>query len=340
MSQTHLNSPNNNWSSLHNFGQQLGHTQFDFSPSDHELEASRPFTWELSSEALPPPRKSACRCLESALSVTLGIGQGNTFPYSGAMDLALDVEAQLRATVPLAVQCSVCKPRRGEILKFFSNAMADVVDLFQQLCNAEFSINSSNLRASQRPHTSSMLESFDWLQPKSSGRPLSNSQQLISRDCNISGSSFHLHGTSNGSGHHRRRDETVNGTGTGAGHSQELPSPPKSSSSDQLQLQTNSNTELDGWHILVGRHLIVGEDRKFLLMHLLRRRLCALSNVLEGLIRAMQDLRIAWRRADSSSVLYDSSDALNRAAEIDTRKSMKTASKLYDIIDQLEKIQT
>lgn len=335
MSQTHLNSPNNNWSSLHNFGQQLGHTQFDFSQSDHELEASRPFTWELSSEAVPPPRKSACRCLESALSVTLGIGQGNAFPYSGAMDLALDVEAQLRETVPLAVQCSVCKPRRGEILKFFSNAMADVVDLFQQLCNAEFSVNSSNLRPSQRPHTSSMLESFDWLQPKPSGRPLSNSQQLLSRDCNISGSSFHLHGTSNGGGHHRRRDETVNGTGTGAGHSQELPSPPKSSSSDQLQLQTNSNTELDGWHILVGRHLIVGEDRKFLLMHLLRRRLCALSNVLEGLIRAMQDLRIAWRRVDSSSVLYDSSDALNRAAEIDTRKSMKTASKLLLLIEDI-----
>jgi hypothetical protein len=93
----------------------------------------------------------------------------------------------------------------------------------------------------------------------------------------------------------------------------------------------NSNTELSGWRILVGRHQIVGDDRKFVLMHLLRRRLCALSNVLEGLIRAMQDLPMSLKRVDCF-LLYDD-DAL------DTRKPMKTASKLYDSIDQLEKIQ-
>ncbi|KAH8800200.1 putative AflR-like C6 transcription factor [Xylogone sp. PMI_703] len=241
---------------LLSYRQHMEQTQFTFTPSEHELDISAPFGWEFSNDAWPPPRESPCRCLESALSVALSIRQGQVFLYAGAMDLALDVEAQLRETVPVAVRCSACKGHKGEILKLFSNAMADAVDLLQRLCNAEFS---------------------DAKAP-----------------------------------------------------------PPKTSSSDQHELQMGSGTGLNGWRVLVGQHLIVGDDRKFVLMHLLRRRLHALANVLECLIRAMQDLRTALKR-EESLVPYDD-EALNRSDEIDTRKSMKTASKLYDIIDQLEKV--
>jgi hypothetical protein len=75
------------------------------------------------------------------------------------MDFALDVEAQLRETIPLAVQCSACKTHQGEILKLFSNAMADVVDLLQQLCNAEFPV-SSDSSPSRRQRSSSLLDGF------------------------------------------------------------------------------------------------------------------------------------------------------------------------------------
>ncbi len=111
----------------------------------------------------------------------------------------------------------------------------------------------------------------------------------------------------------------------------------KTFSTDQLQESKSANPRLGGWRVLVGRHLIVGDDRKCILMHLLRRRLCALSNVLEGLIRAMQDLRMTLKRVNSFNSCDD--DELKRVAGIDTRKPVKTASKLYDIIDQLEKIQ-
>ena len=336
-----MNGPNDSFSSLHNFGQQIENSQFAFSPNQRELDASGPFSWEFSNEALLPVRASACRCLESALSVTLSIGQGHVFPHPGAMDLALDVESQLRESVPLAVQCSVCKARRGEILKLFSNAMADAVDLLQQLCNAEFSVNRDSLAS--RPRESSILDGLEWLQAKPSGRSLSNSNQLIGsvtheRGIPTTHATAASLGTSNGSV--RRRAEIVNGTSS----SLELPCPPKTSR-DVSNDHGQTNTELSGWHMLVGRHLIEGDDRKFMLMHLLRRRLCGLSNVLESLIRAMQDLRTALRHVDSFMLPYDD-NALNRAAagadttaaEVVTRKSMKTAAKLYDIIDHLERI--
>lgn len=72
-------------------------------------------------------------------------------------------------------------------------------------------------------------------------------------------------------------------------------------------------------------------------MHLLRRRLSALSTALETMIRAMQDLRIALERIPSY-ISGGIEDTGSGAVGIDTRKPMKTASKLYDIIDQLEKM--
>ena len=315
--------------SVYNFGQQLEHIPFDISASEHEFDASGPFGWDISTESLSPTRDNACQCLESALSVTISIErQGRAFPYPGAIDLALDVEAQLREAVPLAVQCSVCKARQGEILNMFSNAMANVVDLFQQLCNVELFGYSESPDLQQR---ASMLESIKWFQPKPSGRAsVSNSQQLVPHNRSISTSTSHNLRTSNGGGLHR----TANDTGT---YSRKLPSPSKTSSTDQLRGSTNANTKLGGWRILVGRHLIVGDERKCVLIHLLRRRLSALSNALEGLIRAMQDLRTALKRVNSFNSRDD--DESNRVADIDTRRPMKTASKLYDIIDQLEKMQ-
>ncbi|KAH8799354.1 hypothetical protein F5884DRAFT_686688 [Xylogone sp. PMI_703] len=315
-------------SSLHNFGQHI-------EPSEHGVDVSGQYSW-FSNRAMLPERESVCRCFESALSITLSIEQGHIFPYPGAISLALDVEAQLREAVPLAVQCNTCKARRGEILKLFSNTMSDVVDLLQRLCNAEFS-NSSDLPELQQPWSSSMFDGFEWLQEKPRERLLSSSHQLIPHERNILRPMSHIHGYySHSIGHPRRRSESVKRTSTGTEHIEQQPSPPRTVSSNHL-LQMNSDSELRDWRILVDQHSIVGDDRKFLLMHLLRRRLCGLSNVLEGLIRAMQDLRVTLRREDAS-VSYDD-DTVNRSVEKDTRKSLKTASKLYDIIDQLEKVQ-
>ena len=231
------------------------------------------------------------------------------------MDLALDVEAQLRETIPIAVQCSVCKARQGEILKLLSNAMADAVDLIQQLCNVEFSDCTDLPPPLKQQQTSSMLDRLEWLQPsKLNGRFISSSQQSMSHERSGSNCSS--------------SDITQ----------KKLPSPPKSVASEQNQPvnSATSGPERGNWRILFGRHLLVGDDRKSVLMHLLRRRLSGLSNVLEDLIRAMQDLRMAIRR-ELSFVPFES-DVSNAASEIDTRKLTKTASKLYDIIDHLEGI--
>ncbi|KAL9105960.1 MAG: hypothetical protein Q9227_008953 [Pyrenula ochraceoflavens] len=329
-------------SSLANMPRQVEQTQLAFSPSQHEAGASLPFSWDFSGEAVPPVHDNPCRCLESALSVTLNIGNGQIFPHPGAMDLALDVEAQLRESVPLAVQCVSCKGRRGEILKLFSNAMADTVDLLEQLCNIEFSAGPDSF-ASHRRRTSSTLADFEWLQAKPNGRPLSNS-------AHPSGGAVH-DGQTASQAAAATQGTTIVGTERGmqVANSRtrpiELPSPPKTGH-DVLNDHGEAGTDPGGWHMLLGRHLIVGDDRKVVLMHLLRRRLCELSNVLENLIRAMQDLRTYLRRGDSLALSYGD-DASNRiavgvnatAAEIGTRKSMKTAAKLYDVIDHLERVQ-
>lgn len=88
-----------------NFGQKFEQTWPPFMPGNHEEDI--PFGWEFSSETIP--RGNACRCLESALGITLRIRKGHEFTYAGAMDLALDTEAQLRETVPVAVHCTTCK---------------------------------------------------------------------------------------------------------------------------------------------------------------------------------------------------------------------------------------
>jgi len=248
------------------------------------------------------PATGTCRCFESALSITVSIEQGHLSTSPATLDLAFDIEAQLRKTIPLAVHCNLCKERQGEILKMFCNAMANVVDLLEELCNIEFSPNG-DMPSSQRKHASSITDGFEWLQPKPLEHVLSSSQHLISHEGNISGSGSHKHGASNDGQY-------------------------------QLHLQRNSK-DLSSGRITVGRHTIVGEDRKFVLIHLLRRRLYALSKVLESLIRAIQDLRIALKRAEFS-MSYEGDD-FDRATEIDTRKPMRTASKLYDIIEQLEK---
>ncbi|PVH77208.1 hypothetical protein DL98DRAFT_591456 [Cadophora sp. DSE1049] len=296
--------------SIYSFGQQLEYSAFDISPSEHEFDASGTAGWDISTNFMSPTRDGACQCLESALSVTISIErQGHAFPNPETMDLALDVEAQLREVVPLVVHCSVCKVRQGEILNMFSNAMASVVDLFQKLCNVELFGNSESPNSKRR--ASSMMESVEWFQPKSGERAsIPNPQQFISHDRSISRSTTQAVATSNRGGTYG----SANGTD------------PKS-----------ANPKLGGWPVLVGRHQIVGDDRKCILMHLLRRRLCALSNVLEGLIRAMQDLRMTLKRVNSFNSCDD--DESKRVAEIDTRKPVKTASKLYDIIDQLENIQ-
>jgi hypothetical protein len=314
-------------SSLHTFRSHMDHSHFAFAPSEHDVDVNGPFGWEILGEAVTPARDSPCRCLESALSVTLSIKQGLGSPYPGAMDLALDVEAQLRETVPIAVQCPMCKPRQGEILKLFSDAIADVIELLQQLCSAEFADSVD----SQWQRASSTIDGLEWLQPKPSGRDLPSLPQLPSHSRNTSRSMLHMNGSSNGASDSRRG--SVNGNGTGRRHPHELPPITKTDSSD---LQANYRSDMGGWRVLVGRHLIVGDDRKFMLMHLLRRRLSALSQVLEGLIRAMQDLRMALRQEESFR--YDDHTA-SRVAEIDTRKPLQTASKLYDIIDKLEMIQ-
>lgn len=92
------------------------------------------------------------------------------------MDLALDVEAQLREAIPLAVQCNVCKPRRGEILNMLSNAMADAVDLLQQLCNVELFGSGDTPSPQHRP----MMKSIEWFQPSPNGWGTSSvSQQMV-----------------------------------------------------------------------------------------------------------------------------------------------------------------
>lgn len=273
------------------------------------------FGWEFPNDPAPPPQENACRCLESALSITLSIRKGNTFTYSGAMDLALNIEAQLRETIPIAVQCTACKVQQGETLKLLSNAMADAVDLLQQLCNVEFSDYNDLPPSSKQQGTFSMLDRLEWLQPSQpNGQFMPSSRQSMSHERN----------GSNGS--------SVDGT------QKKLPSPPKSVVGEQNQpvMSATGGPERGNWRILFGRHQLVGDDREFVLMHLLRRRLFALSNVLEDLIRAMQDLRMANRR-ELSFVPFES-DVSNAASEIDMRKSMKTASKLYDIIDHLEGI--
>ncbi|KAH7330548.1 hypothetical protein BKA65DRAFT_60258 [Rhexocercosporidium sp. MPI-PUGE-AT-0058] len=326
-------------SSWHDIGQHTEYTEFAFSRSEQELDACGATSWAFSNGNILPERASACRCLESALAVTVSIGQGHIFPYPGAMDLALDVEAQLRETVPLAMQCIASKANHGEVFKLFANATADVVDLFQQLCNAEFPAHfpaSSDPPTSQPQRMSSMLGGLESLQPKPRGHSLSNSHQLLMHhEHTISGSATHMDGTSNSGQNGRWAGRAA------TAHSHKLPSPLEAASIDQhqYQLQTHSSTEPHDWRILVGRHLIVGDDRKCMLIHLLRRRLCSLSNMLEGLIRAMQDLRMTLKGHVTNFSKSCNDDALNCAAEIDTRKPMKTASMLYDIMDQLEKIQ-
>ncbi|EED18829.1 AflR-like C6 transcription factor, putative [Talaromyces stipitatus ATCC 10500] len=297
-----------------NFAQHIKPGQSTFPHVGYDEDMPGVSAWDFLNEFPPQAQHNTCRCLESALSITLSIRKGNMYP--GGMDLTLDLEVQLREIVPVAIQCNVCKSRQGETLKLLSNAMADVVDLLQQLCNVEFadSTNISALSKQQLP-TPSKPDRLEWGQPPYlNARFMPNSHQPIS---------------------HERSGSDISGS---SGAQDKLPSP-KSIASEQnpvVMIPTSPSPEKGHWRILVGRHLLVGDDRKFVLIHLLRRRLFALSNVLESLIRAMQDLRIAIRREQSFVAFKD--DALNTTSEMDTRRSMKTASKLYDIIDQLEGI--
>lgn len=320
-----FNGPNNNFSPLYDFGQPIDHNQFPFTSTEKGDAFGGPTNWGFSNEAtVITARDSVCQCLESALGITLSLGQCRALHYPGTMDLALGVVAQLREAIPLAVHCIACKSRQGEIFELFSNAMADVVDILEQLCNIEFPVSRES-PPPRHSRPSSLLDGSKWIQQTRPGRrSLSgSSHQLVSHGHHISGSSSLSQRTSNNDiGPHKQRA------------SQELqhPSLPNGTSlSDRHQPSTNANSELSGWRILVGRHQIVGEDRKFILMLFLRRHLCALSKVLEGLIRAMQDLRISLKRIDC--FLFYDDDAT------DTRKPMKTALKLYDIIDYLENIQ-
>lgn len=211
--------------------------------------------------------------------------------------------------------------------------MTDVVELLQQLCNIEFGdyADSPTSISQRKPSTVIGLE---WLQPPKPNRTLVPN----SHERNLSISSSHLNGS-------------VTGGFNGNGAHIKVPTPLKTVPSEQHQLTMTMNMNVNvnansmnannpdtaDWRILIGRHLIVGDDRKFMLMHLLRRRLRALSNVLEDLIRAMQDLRMALRRERSLMTFDDDTSKLT--AEIDTRASLKAASKLYDIIDHLENIQ-
>ncbi|EED18851.1 conserved hypothetical protein [Talaromyces stipitatus ATCC 10500] len=307
------------------FGHKIEQTwqSFMLSKQDEDI----PFGWEFPGETILPAQGNSCRCLESALGITLRIRKGHAFTYAGALDLALDTEAQLREIVPVAVHCATCKAQRGEILKLFSNSVTDVVDLLQQLCNIEFADCDDSPTSSSRQMKSSIVDGLDWVQPPN----LNGALGLNSHERNLSRSSVHMNGSMigsfNSSGAQRRLSTSINN----------IPS-------EQHHLARNLNMNLTNvgsadvadWRILVGRHMIVGDDRKFMLMHLLRRRLRALSNVLEDLIRAMQDLRMALRRKRSLMALDNDS---NLAAEMDTRAPLKAASKLYDIIDHLEKIQ-
>ena len=241
------------------------------------------------------------------------------------------------------MQCTACKARRGEVLKLFSYAMVDAVDLLQQVCNAEFTVDNGWV-ASQCSQTYSQMGRFGWYEAKSSGRSISSSNQQMGRTTHeqdflsTSATVARFAGSNCDVG---QGAETASSTARSFG----IPSASKMGR-DVLSDDGQTGLNLSGRRMLVGQHLIVGDERKFMLMHLLRRRLCALSEVLEALIRAMQDLRMTLRRADSFVRLCDD-DVLDRAAagknataaEIGTRTSMKAAAKLYDIIDQLERIQ-
>jgi hypothetical protein len=322
-------------SSLRELNHQVDNSQFNFPMTEYDFDPSAPFRWEMPNDAVPTPaRERACRCFESALSITVSVVQGQTISSPGVIDLALEVESQLRETVPLAVHCKSCKGRKGEVLKLFATAMADAVELLRQLCNAEFA-STDDITTPDRSMTSSLSHAFDWRPPKPGERLLSSHGQMMSHEPSISGASSHARTTSSDfSG-----DQSVHAVGrreSSAG----IRSPYSSNhltQSSAIPAQVNSRMALGGessdGRVTVGRHLIVGDDRKCMMRHLLRRRLGVLSDVLEELIRAMQDLRMGLRRVDSFMSVEELS---SRGAEIDTRRALKTAAQLYDIIDSLD----
>ncbi|PVH77200.1 hypothetical protein DL98DRAFT_534945 [Cadophora sp. DSE1049] len=328
-----------------------------------------PLGWELSQENTaanneisprgsslrePTIPQNSCRCFEAALSVTLSIGSEQLQASPGSMDLALDIEAQLRESVPLAVQCIACKGRRGEILKLFSNAMSDTVDLLQVLCEREFSAGSVRGNdygsiigiGDQGRRTQAEEGGLDEWMVFNLGHTGGRGNPAQEREK----STFNSHSTMFTGTKSRQAENKTSSVSTSRCSFEHLPISAPSQPNTRQETPMSTHTSQSDLRLLLGSHLIVGSDKKFVLMHLLRRRLCAFADALETLIRAMQDLHTALRRVNSSTSTYgnrngNESDALAKdgapnavTAEVVMRKSMKTAAKLYDIIDHLEMV--